>query len=85
MKIYLQQDLARAEAVILAANGKKRLHGPTVDNFRGQAIAYKRALALLEMEKITPPGPVEIHRTYTINIPGIVVALLALCGILILS
>lgn len=84
MKLHLEQDLARAEAVILADEGTKKLHGPTVDNFRGQALAYKRALALLEMEKITPPGPVEIHRTYTVNIPGIVVALLALCGILIL-
>jgi len=78
-------DLAVAEAVLYEEQqGKKKLHGPTVDIHRGKAMACKRALSLLEMEQTTPVIPIEINRTYTIHISGIVVALLALCGILIL-
>lgn len=78
-------DLAVAEAVLNEeALGKKKLHGPTVDIFRGQALACKRALSLLEMEAITPVVSFEINRTYTVNIPGMVLALVSLCGILLL-
>lgn len=84
-KNILQSDLARAEAVAHEAkHGRKKLHGPTVHNFEGQAIALKRALALLDMEQITPPGPVEIHKQVTITIPWSVLAILAACGILLL-
>lgn len=71
----LQLDLARAEAAVAGSK-----HKPTTDNFAGQALAYKRTLALLEMEKITPPGPVEIHRELTITIPWKVLASLVASG-----
>lgn len=78
----LEGDLARAEAVILASKGRKKAHGPTVHNFEGQALAYKRVLALLEMEQIRPSEPIKIDRTLTINIPWAVLAILTASGIL---
>lgn len=84
-KNILESDLARAEAIVHESqHGKKKLHGPTVHNFEGQRIAIRRALALLEMERITPPGPVEIHKQITITIPWSVLAILAAGGILLL-
>jgi hypothetical protein len=84
MKDILERDLARAEAVLhQAQHGRKKLHGPTVHNFNGQAIAYKRALTLLELERITPRGPIEVHRHVTINIPVTVLAIVAACGIML--
>lgn len=84
MKDILERELARAEAVVhQAQHGKKKLHGPTVHNFEGQRLAYRRALALLDMEQITPCSPIEIHRRLTVTIPPFVLAIIAASGILL--
>ena len=85
MKDILERELARAEAVVYQSqHGKKRLHGPTVHNFEGQRLAYKRVLALLAMEEIAPRGPIEVHKQITITIPVAVLAIIAAGGILLL-
>jgi len=64
----LESDLARAEAVVHAASGSHKLHEPTVDIHRGQVLALKKALFLLEMEKAHPPGPIEINKDYQVTV-----------------
>lgn len=67
---HLDLELARAEAVVEAASdSRKKAHEPTVENHKGQIAALRKAKALLEMEQITPSGPVVIDKTYTITIP----------------
>jgi len=73
----LQAKLARAEAVIADAE-KRTLHKPTVDIFRGQAMAYREALSLLEMEESRPVVKMDIHRTHTLTVPWTVVGILSL-------
>ena len=77
MKQLLQAKLARAEAVIADAE-KRTLHKPTVDIFRGQAMAYREALSLLEMEESRPVVKMDIHRTHTLTVPWTVVGILSL-------
>ena len=66
--VQLASDLARAEAVVHAASGTKKLHEPTIDIHRGQVLALKKALFLLEMEKVHPPGPSNITKDYTVTV-----------------
>ncbi|MCV0439868.1 MAG: hypothetical protein K5880_14810 [Hydrogenophaga sp.] len=61
----LESDLMRAEAVVQAASGSRKLHEPTVDIHRGQAIALKKALYLLETN---PPRPIEIIKDHTVTV-----------------
>ncbi len=84
LKQILNLDLARAESIILAGEtGKKKVHGPTIDNFKGQALAYKRVLALLAIQEVTPRGPLEINNSYTFTIPWKSLAILSTGGIII--
>lgn len=64
----LESDLARAEAVVHAASGSRKLHEPTVDIHRGQILALKKALALLEIQQTNPPGPINITKDYTVTV-----------------
>lgn len=64
----LEAELARAEAVVLSDTKIRKQHAPTIDNHRGQIIALRKALALLEMEETRPPGPIEVKRTINITI-----------------
>lgn len=83
-KQILTQSLARAEAVIYEANNsKKKKHGPTIDNFIGQAAAYKQALSLLEMEEIRSPDPVNITKTIVIDMS--MAAIMTICLIMALA
>ena len=82
LRNIIEQDLARAESVILDSEGDKRLHGPTVDNFKGQAMAYKKVLSWLEMDE--KYVPIEINKRITVTIPWAVFAILAVGCILML-
>ena len=48
---FLQNELARAEAVVASETDNKKQHTPTIDNHRGQVIALQKALAWLEMDE----------------------------------
>lgn len=80
MKQILQSKLARAEAVILDAE-KRTLHKPTVDIFKGQALAYKEVLSLLEIEESRPVVRMDIHRTHTLTVPWTSLAILSLTAV----
>lgn len=70
----LNAEIARAEAVVASANGNYKLHEPTIDNHRGQLIAYSKVKSLLEHEEQTPNTPIRIekHHKITITWPAIV-------------
>lgn len=83
LRSLIEKELARAEAVLFdAENGKKALHGPTVDNHKGQRIAYRKVLSYLELEKITPPIRFEISRTLHMNLTWPWLAFAAICIII---
>jgi len=48
---FLQNELARAEAVVASETDNTKQHTPTIDNHRGQVMALQKALAWLEMDK----------------------------------
>ena len=52
--------------------------------YRGQEVAYRRALSLLELEESAPSGVLKIDRKVTIDIPWKVIALLPVCAIILL-
>ena len=56
VECHLESDLARAEAILQEArSGPKKPHLPTIEFYKGQAEAYRKALYLLETY---PPEPV---------------------------
>jgi hypothetical protein len=63
----LERELARAEAVVQSDNGTRKLHQPTIDNHRGQVVALRKALALLEIEETYPPGPIELKKQIIVS------------------
>jgi len=85
MKSTLESELARAEAVVASDNGEYKRHTPTIDNHRGQVMALKKALFLLEMEKIYPPGPLKITRDYRVTISWRVLILIVALAIIIIT
>jgi hypothetical protein len=74
---HLESELARAEAASSTVGPMKR-HEPTVENHKGQAIALKKALTLLEIEQTTPPTPLTLNREYKITISWWALALIAI-------
>jgi hypothetical protein len=48
---FLLSELARAEAVIASDTKTIRQHQPTIDNHRGQAMAIRKAIEWLKMDK----------------------------------
>jgi hypothetical protein len=82
--VQLESDLARAEAVVHAASGSKKLHEPTIDIHRGQVLALKKALFLLEMQTVHPPGPSNITKDYTVTVSWRVFFLIVIVTALIL-
>lgn len=80
MKQTLLSRLARAEAVIADAE-KRTLHKPTVDIFKGQAMAYREALSLLEIEESRPVVRMDVNRTFTLTVPWASLAILSLTAV----
>lgn len=48
---FLLSELARAEAVIASDTKTQKQHQPTIDNHRGQAMAIRKAIEWLKMDK----------------------------------
>jgi len=70
----IDKELTRAEAVVKAANGNRKLHGPTTDHHRGQAFALEKVKFWIEQSESYPEGPTEVHKIVTIRIPWKTVA-----------
>ena len=81
---HLEAELMRAEAVVQSDNGNKKQHQPTIDNHRGQIIALRKALAFLEMDETTPPGPVELNRNVNVTVSWRTFILIATIGAFLL-
>lgn len=82
----LKAELARADSIIHeSGQSNKKPHGPTIDNFKGQSMAYRKAITWLEMEKITPRGPLVFHHNFAIPWKTFFMILLTgyiVCGII---
>jgi hypothetical protein len=71
----LEAEIARAESVVAAADGEYKRHAPTIDNHRGQLLAYTKVKHFLENEEITPQGTLILERKLTADFPWLFVAI----------
>ena len=84
LRNLLETELALAESVLRdGEHPTKKVHGPTLDHFKGRAVAYKRVMSLLETEKILPRDPIRIIKEVRVNISWKVLALVSIGGIII--
>jgi hypothetical protein len=81
---FIQAELCRAEQVVHEAdNSNFKRHEPTIDMHRGMSVAYRKALAWLENDYVTPPGPVKIERSYSLIFCEKLLLAILVCAIIL--
>jgi len=66
--LLIDSELTRAEAVVKAANGNIKLHGPTTDHHRGQVFALTKVKHYIGQIESYPAGPLEIEKTVRVHV-----------------
>jgi hypothetical protein len=78
---YIRQEIARAQAIVNAGSKKHKLHEPTIENHRGQLLAYRKIDAMIEGDKIVHREPIKIQKNIRITItwPIIILSIIIIC------
>ena len=65
---HIHLEIARAEAVIASASGNFKQHEPTIENHRGQLLAFRKIGHILDHEEIMSSEPIRIERDPKISV-----------------
>jgi hypothetical protein len=86
IKEILENELARAEAIVGQAEKEKRRkrHQPTIDIHKGQIIAFRKVLSWLDIDTQYVRTPIEIKSYLTISWPLVFFTVAALVAIMII-